>query len=303
MNQPVDRERLAARAANAGGRARYGNQKTLVRRCGSAILRLMARLLRGVRVRGRAPVVLSAGARCVTGRFRESNQDRCYVDRRNGLFLVADGMGGHTFGERASQAVIEVMAERLSGYCHDPTVALDWIDLELQQAVRAANHELMELARRQPELNGIGTTIVAAVIRGRRLLLAAVGDSRAYLLRDGVARQLTRDDTVAQSLLSAGTLTPQEATHHPMRHVIMHNVGTRRLQKDLRVHRYPIRPGDRLLLATDGFTDAVASDELAPLLNSYDAPQETANALVEYAIQAGSRDNITCVVIDASAAR
>lgn len=302
MNQPVNRQRMRAGRTHGRQQSEDRARQSLLQRWRWALVQQLLGLLRSCRISRRPPTVLTAGARSVIGRACESNQDRCYVDHRNGFFVVADGTSGHAMGEQASQVVVEVMAERLGDYVDDPSISLDWIDLEIQQAVRAANHELIAMAERQPELNGIGTTVTAAVIRGGRMLLVAVGNSRAYLLRRGIARQLTRDDTVIQSLLAAGALTPREAAEHPMRRVLMHHVGTDRLQKDLRVQRYSIHPGDRILLTTDGFTDTVTQEGLATLLASFATPQETANALVDHATRVGGGDNITCVVIDAEKA-
>lgn len=256
--------------------------------------RLCRIMLRGVR----PAVTLTAAARCVTGPVRHWNHDRCYVDPRGGLFVIADGAGEQMVGECASQLVIEVMAERLGPYCRDQTVSAEWLDLEMQQAIRAANAEIVELAQNGGAYRDIGTTVVAAAVRDGSLLLASVGDSRAYLARGGTVLQLTEDDTVVQSLLSAGAMTPKEAARHPMRHVLLHHVGTQRLRKELHVKHIPIQAADRVLLATDGLTDAFDPDELPRLLQRDGTPQEVVNEFVDRAIQAGARDNITCVVID-----
>jgi serine/threonine protein phosphatase PrpC len=125
-----------------------------------------------------------------------------------------------------------------------------------------------------------------------------VGDSRAYVLREGGIQQLTMDDTLVQALVTAGVLTTGEAEHHPMRHVLMHSIGTRRLEKHLHVETVGLRPGDRLLFASDGVTDAVARDVLLKTLDSERDPQQAANKLADLAIRSGSRDNVTCIVVD-----
>jgi serine/threonine protein phosphatase PrpC len=243
-------------------------------------------------------LVPHAGSRCLTGSVREQNEDRCYADQRRGVFLVADGMGGHAGGEQASQAVIEVVSAQLNLDLSDSLSSSTALDRTIRSAILAANEELMELAGRQPELDGMGATVVVGVVHNNQLRLCHVGDSRAYVLREGGIQQLTMDDTLVQALVTAGVLTTGEAEHHPMRHVLMHSIGTRRLEKHLHVETVGLRPGDRLLFASDGVTDAVARDVLLKTLDSERDPQQAANKLADLAIRSGSRDNVTCIVVD-----
>jgi protein phosphatase len=207
-------------------------------------------------------------------------------------------MGGHVGGEQASQTVIEVVSTRLSQDVREEQSGRATVDRQIRSAILAANEELMELAGRKPELDGMGSTVVVGVVRDNELRFCHVGDSRAYLLREGSIRQLTRDDTLVQALVSAEVLTPGEAAQHPMRHVLMHSIGTRRLEKHLHVESMGLRPGDRLLFASDGVTDAVARDVLLKTLDAEPDPQQAANRLSDLAIRSGSRDNVTCIVID-----
>jgi protein phosphatase len=207
-------------------------------------------------------------------------------------------MGGHVGGEQASQTVIEVVSTRLSNDEPDDEPCPEGFDRRIRSAILAANEELMDLAGRQPELDGMGSTVVVGIIRDHELRFCHVGDSRAYVLRDGSIRQLTLDDTLVQALVSAGVLTPGEASHHPMRHVLMHSIGTRRLEKHLHVETMGLLPGDRLLFASDGVTDAVAREVLLKTLDAEVDPQQAANRLADLAIRSGSRDNVTCIVID-----
>ncbi len=145
-----------------------------------------------------------AGSRCLTGTVRHQNEDRCYADARRGVFVVADGMGGHVGGEQASQTVIEVVSTHLSRELRDVVSTLPALDRAIRNAILAANHELVEMAERYPELGGMGSTVVVGVISDNQLRICHVGDSRAYFLREGGIRQLTLDDTLVQSLVAAG---------------------------------------------------------------------------------------------------
>lgn len=249
---------------------------------------------------GRRPgcLQIGAGSRCIKGAVRESNEDRCYADQRRGLFIVADGMGGHAGGERASQTVIEVIAAQLTDLLDNPRSSHEQLAQAMIAAVFRANQELMAVALADSSLEGMGATVVVAVVWRGELLVCNVGDSRAYLLRGGELRQLTLDDTLVQGLVSAGALTVGEAARHPMRHVLVHSVCTRQLEKVLLVDKYRLRTGDRLVLASDGLTDAVDADALAAVATGHDDARAAVTALTDYAQQAGSRDNITCIVVD-----
>jgi serine/threonine protein phosphatase PrpC len=261
-------------------------------------LRYAASIVRSLVFRPSPCLLLHAGSRCVKGPVRDANEDRCYADWHQALFIVADGMGGHTGGERASQTVMEVIAAELSGILDDGRALQAELADAMRKAVFRANRELMELGRTDARLHNMGATAVIGIVRHSQLLLCSVGDSRAYLLRQNELQQLTIDDTLVQGLVSAGALTVGEAAKHPMRHVLVHSVGSRRLQKYVQVEVHGLRAGDRLLFATDGLTDVVPRDELAALLAQQRDSCATAAALADYALQAGSRDNVTCIVVD-----
>ncbi len=244
-----------------------------------------------------------SGSRCVKGPVRESNEDRCYADGRRGLFVVADGMGGHAGGEQASQTVIEVVAAQLSEVLDNERASQAEIAEAMLTAVSRANRELTALAQIDVSLRGMGATAVMGVVYRGQLLLCSVGDSRAYLLRHDELRQLTDDDTLVQGLVRAGALTDGEAERHPMRHVLLHCVGTRKLEKVLQVESHRLLPGDRVLFTSDGLTDVVGSGELAKLLASESDPHAAAATLVGHAHEAGARDNITCIVVNVSCDR
>ncbi len=255
-------------------------------------------LMRRLFGRDRCPLCLRVGSRCVKGPIREVNEDRCYADQRRGLFVVADGMGGHVGGEQASQTVIEVIASQLGHRLDGDDMSESLLASAIRKAIVSANEELMQMARVDVGLSGMGSTAVVGIVQDDRLLLCSVGDSRTYLCRQHQLRQLTEDDTLVQGLVSAGALTAAEAAKHPMRHVLLHSVGTRKLEKMLRVESHPLQSGDRLLFTTDGLTDAVNREEVIMLLDEHPDPQIAAAELADFAQQAGSRDNITCIVVD-----
>jgi serine/threonine protein phosphatase PrpC len=245
-----------------------------------------------------ADFVLSVGSRCSAGVHCDANQDRCYADPYHRMFVVADGVGGHAGGERASQAVVEVVASHLGKRLSESAVSLRLVENSLRETIQLANHELIELAQRNRDLNGMSSTATIGVIYRNRLLICHVGDSRAYLFRDRSLRQLTNDDTLVQGLVATDTLTIREASRHPMRQLLMHSLGTWPLLKELRVDTHRLAAGDRLLFTTDGLTDVVTRADLQRLLEDHAEPQAAANCLIEYAELAGSEGNATCIVVD-----
>ncbi|MGH2546761.1 MAG: Stp1/IreP family PP2C-type Ser/Thr phosphatase, partial [Actinomycetota bacterium] len=222
------------------------------------------------------------GARTDVGRVREGNEDSYMV--REPLFAVADGMGGHQGGEVASKLALDTLREATDGAA-------------LAQAVQDANRAVFEQAGRDPELAGMGTTLTAFLADGDTLRLAHVGDSRAYLLRDGVLQRITTDHTVVEGLVEKGELTAQEATIHPQRSILTRAIG---VDGEVQVDQASIqaRPGDRLLLCSDGLTGMVDEADIQRILEENVDPQAAAEALVDAANEAGGQDNITAVVVD-----
>jgi len=225
------------------------------------------------------------------GLRRANNEDAAHASRR--LLAVADGIGGLPAGEVASDLVIQALIEVDRDAPADlaPKRALT----TLQKTVSAANRQIKKLAAADPAREGMGTTLSALLLAGDQAALVHVGDSRAYLLRSGTLTQLTRDDTLVQALVDAGELTPAEARRHPQRSLVM-----RALQgADVPVagSLLPVRRGDRYLVCSDGLSDFVADDDIAPAL-LYPEPNTCAERLVKLAVQAGAPDNVTVVVAD-----
>jgi len=229
---------------------------------------------------------LTAAARSDIGRVRENNEDAALC--LDHVVAVADGMGGHAGGEVAAALAITLVEAAFTGQSVDELVA----------AVRAANRAIAERADTMAGLEGMGTTICAAgAMAGGQVAVVNVGDSRAYLLRDGELRQLTEDHSLTAELVRRGELTEAEATQHPHRNVLTRALGVgTTVDVDAAVH--DIRPGDRFLLCTDGLFNELTADEISAVLASAPDADAAADALVGRALSHGGSDNITAVVAD-----
>ena len=225
------------------------------------------------------------GSRTDIGCVREHNEDSLIVAPP--LYAVADGMGGHAAGEVASEIAVRTLARQA------PSEA----DTEaLGNAVITANYAVINAAQEKGR-SGMGTTMTAAVLRGERLAIAQVGDSRAYLLHQGQMQQLTRDHSLMADMIEAGEITPEEARVHPKRSIITRALGSDpSMQPDL--YELDVCTGDRLLLCSDGLTGMLEDNEIETILMRTRDPQRCASILVNEAIAAGGQDNITVVVVD-----
>ena len=232
---------------------------------------------------------LKAGAATDVGRVRQINEDRFLSE--DGLWVVADGVGGHQAGEVAAQTAVETVAKEF----RDRTTA------GLVDAIQAANEAVWRLAQTTSEKRGMGTTITAmALVRedGEELLaLANVGDSRNYRLQDGELLQLTDDHSLVEEMVREGKLTREEASVHPQRSIITRALG---MEPEIQVDWWELIPyrGDRLLLCSDGLTNELSDDRIAATLRQVADPQEAARDLVRQARAEGGGDNITVVVVD-----
>lgn len=232
-------------------------------------------------------LALRYAARSDRGLVRGNNQDSVYAGPR--LLAVADGMGGHAAGDVASKVVIAALE-----HLDDDAPSGDMLQA-LREAVFDGSEHLREVIRESPQLEGMGTTLTAVLFAGGRLALCHVGDSRAYLLRDGVLQQITHDDTFVQTLIDDGRITPEEANHHPQRSLLLRALNGQDVDPDLSMRE--ARAGDRYLLCSDGLSGVVSEETLAEALQDPD-PQSTADRLVELALRSGGPDNITVIVAD-----
>ena len=228
---------------------------------------------------------VDVGSATDIGRVRERNEDSMLVDPP--LYVVADGMGGHRGGQVASQVALEAM----EGLATEGQGSL-------ADHVRRANRAVWDRSIEDERLSGMGTTLTAARIDGGSALIAHVGDSRAYLLRDGSLQQLTTDHTLVARMVRSGEITEAEAEVHPHKNVLTRALGT---DEDVQVDEDSIAlvDGDRLLLCSDGLTGMVTEDQIQAILENSDQPQQAADRLVKAANRAGGIDNITVVVLDA----
>ncbi|MGH3499089.1 MAG: PP2C family protein-serine/threonine phosphatase [Nocardioidaceae bacterium] len=227
------------------------------------------------------------------GRIRKDNQDAGYASRH--LLVVADGVGGQAFGDVASAESVAAL-RRL-----DVPPPDDMIEA-LAGAMHRANDRLTEVIETRPETEGMGTTMIAMLFNGEQVAMGHIGDSRAYLLRDGELAQLTQDHTFVQSLVDEGRITEEEARFHPHRNLVLRVLqGQHDIEPDLTT--FEVQPADRLLICSDGLSGFVDADEIAELLGRGSIDDACAN-LVRVALTSGSTDNVTVVIgeiVDGSA--
>ncbi len=233
-------------------------------------------------------LALHYAARSDVGLLRDGNEDSMYAGPR--LLAVADGMGGHAAGEVASAVAIATIAPLDA----DPPGA-DLITA-LKDAVETANEQLRQMVQADGALDGMGTTLTALLWAGQRLGMVHIGDSRAYLLRDGVLKQITHDHTLVQNLLDEGRITAEEASTHPQRSWITKALdGRGEVELDLSIRE--VRAGDRYLLCTDGLSGVVSEETIRESLELPE-PQAACDRLIELALRGGGPDNVTVVVAD-----
>ena len=253
--------------------------------------------------------IRSAGLSDV-GRKRTSNEDSFAISEDGGLLVVADGMGGHAAGEVASRLAVESIERHISGSDprKEPTLPASFRSpgadeagmpapaRRVLNAIRLANQEIVRSVRHDSSKRGMGTTVVIAHINGARAYIGSVGDSRAYLVRDGALRQLTSDHTLVNEQVRAGALSTQEARRHPARNILTRAVGSQdEVEPDL--VEQDLRPGDCLLLCSDGLTTMVEDgDILKTVLAHTDDPSAGCRALVDLANDRGGDDNVTVIL-------
>ncbi|GII77682.1 protein phosphatase [Sphaerisporangium rufum] len=234
-------------------------------------------------------IALRYAARSDVGLLREGNEDSAYASPR--LLAVADGMGGHAHGEVASSVAITAMSSL------DRDAAGGDLLSAIETAVRDANRRLHEMVGRDPSLKGMGTTLTAMLWSGTRVALVHVGDSRAYLLRNGELYQITHDHTLVQSLVDDGRITQEEAASHPQRSILLRALdGSGEVDPDLSLREAQIN--DRYLLCSDGLSSVVSAETLHHTLTTVDEPESVVRQLIDLANRGGGPDNITCIVAD-----
>lgn len=221
------------------------------------------------------------------GLRRQLNEDTYYGDSELGLWLVADGMGGHACGEVASALARETIVREIRK------------GIPLVQAIRIADEEIIRTSRRRNDSLPMGTTVVAAQILGHQFEVAWIGDSRAYLWRDGKLSQLSQDHSYVQELVAKGSLTAEQARAHPHRNVVTQALGvTDPMHLNVATMTGELRPGMQLLLCSDGLSEEVDDASIASMLAHADcSAQECVDTLVGAALDGGGSDNVTVILV------
>jgi protein phosphatase len=235
-------------------------------------------------------LTLRYAARSDRGLIRDGNQDSVYAGPR--LLAVADGMGGMAAGDVASNIVIAAMAPL------DEDVPGDALVDALRGAVDVANQQLRDTVDANPQMEGMGTTLTATLFSGSKIGMVHIGDSRAYLLRDGEFSQVTKDDTYVQMLVDEGRISAEEASSHPQRSLLTRALDGRDIDPEYSVRQ--VLPGDRYLICSDGLSGVVSAETIGETMREYAAPQQCVERLVSLALRGGGPDNITVIVADAT---
>ncbi len=249
--------------------------------------------------------LIRASAVSDVGRVRKTNEDAFLSDEQVRLFAVADGMGGHEAGEVASRLAIEALGgfiRRSSAntdfswpYGLDGQLSFD--GNRLRTAIHVANRRIFRAAENNDDYSGMGTTIVSVLLNGSRVAIGHVGDSRMYLMRGSAIEQLTHDDSWAATILAHDPrLNAHDLAHHPMRNVLTNVLGARE-QVDVHLSERDLAPGDVMLLCSDGLHGVLDADMLREILVSQPDPGEAAQSLVDAALNNGSHDNVTALVV------
>ena len=238
---------------------------------------------------------LSVAAGTDVGRIRAGNEDSLYADadQERGLFIVADGMGGHAAGEVASEMAVQIVAKEMaSARDLGGTEVLE----TLAEALRQANRAIYERTIVEADKQGMGTTASCLLLGAGRWMIGHIGDSRVYLLRDGVFRQLTKDHSYVQEQVDAGFLTPEQARYHPYSNVITRCVGANAaVEPD--VLYGDLQNGDLFLVASDGLTGMVEDPQLRKIMETRGSPGRMVDAMISDANRRGGLDNITAIVV------
>lgn len=229
------------------------------------------------------------------GQHRKMNQDYFYtsempVGNLPNLFIVADGMGGHKAGEYASRHAVETIVASAESSDHMEPVAV------LEEAIKKANQELIKKAAEEDSMRGMGTTIVASVIAGRKIYIANVGDSRLYIVGDGI-KQITRDHSLVEEMVRLGEMDKEAAREHPDKNIITRAVGAAK-EVEIDFFEVDLEFTDEILMCSDGLTNMIEDENIRRIIKGQRDVAEKAEKLIETANRNGGRDNITVVVID-----
>lgn len=233
------------------------------------------------------------------GKVRKTNEDYLYFplnenDVQN-LMIVADGMGGHNAGDVASSIAVNTVVDVLKGFqCNIDDISISIADI-LISAFTEANHRIFTISQQDEKYSGMGTTMTAAIFWGKNVFIAHVGDSRAYLIGNKKIQQITNDHSLVGELIKNGSITKDEASHHPQKHFITRAIGT---EKSVQVDTFevPLQPEDIILICSDGLLNHICSNEILDLVTICSNVEEIAHVLIQKALDKGGNDNITVVI-------
>lgn len=245
-------------------------------------------------------LALNIGKCSLLGNYRENNEDSIDVKQFPDMTIaiVADGMGGQAAGEIASKKAIEVIPRELRKHL-TAHLNTDAVKAVIRQSIVTANEEIRAMGALDKDMRNMGTTVVLSVWRkGGEMFVAGVGDSRCYLVRKGAIKQLTVDHSLAQALVEANTISADDAKDHRFKNVLWKYLGSNEVGDGPDVPVIPIEPGDQFLLCTDGLTGVVSDEGMAEYMDGQSEMQACAEGLGQLALDSGSRDNVSCVVIE-----
>ncbi|MDO8643763.1 MAG: Stp1/IreP family PP2C-type Ser/Thr phosphatase [bacterium] len=242
------------------------------------------------------------------GHKREKNEDSLLINDSLNLFIVADGMGGHLGGEQASRIAVKTIEEVLKNLDEDPDATMttdqhfDVADMKdrLKYSIQVASARVFEEAAQDPNLRGMGTTVVLLWVHDGKGYIANVGDSRAYLVRGESVRQLTTDHSLVNEQLQAGFISREDARNHKLRNIITRSVGFQE-EVDTDVQEIDLEPFDRILLCSDGLTNRVDDKKILEVMERQKTARKACEKLIEKANKNGGDDNITTVVVQVAA--
>lgn len=241
---------------------------------------------------------MNIGVKTDTGRIRENNQDAYYIpsEGQGPLYIIADGMGGHKAGEIASELAIDLISQDFNEYFHEESFTEEEIKEFIEASINKANKEIYNKSLEEESYSGMGTTVTLAYIYNDNLYIGHVGDSRAYAIQKGVIRQITEDHSLVEELIKNGSISKEEAKHHPQRNIITRAVGTsENIEIDIIV--LPIKMVEIFLLCTDGLTSMLDDEEIQEVLTNSQDMQLACEKLVKLSNNRGGYDNITVLAI------
>lgn len=249
-------------------------------------------------IQTRGQLSTSAGA-CSRRGCREANEDVVFADMNCRLFIALDGIGGEAGGREASKILLEQLQQHVETMCRLATHEQQVSDLKkaVAEAISQGSRLMQEAADEDPRLDRMGTVFSLGYIVEDTLFYTRIGDARVYLVRDGVARRCTDDESYVQLMVDVGVLDADEAKEHPLRNVILNAVGTKSVENPADVYAMELQADDVVLLTTDGVSDYLTEVELAQILTQDGAPETLAEEVVQAALDSGSQDNVSCVVV------